>query len=454
MTKPTVFEELVGGKGASLLAANPGPDLAKAGYRETEYRVSGSATCYRAGNLPVDGRFVISPASEEAFATRVLVRRPADPAAFNGTVVVEWFNVSSGSDAGPDYTYLSAELLRRGYVWVGVSAQLVGVEGGRALVSTPNSASNGLKQVDPERYGALSHPGDEFAYDIFTQIGNALGSGADDDPLSGLKVERRLAVGESQSAFAMSTYVNAVAPIEGVFDGFLIHSRAGGVAPIGDIGTDVDLARAKAGPPTRIRDDLQVPVIVVQTETDLFEDLAYYPARQPDSDCFRLWEVAGTAHADRYQIGDLEEFLGCPQRVNRGQQTFVLRAALRHLDRWSRGGAPAPSAARLSTRESDGGVEFVLDANGNTEGGIRTPAVEAPVSVLSGFGPADSSRICRLFGTTTPLDEAALRGLYPSRADYLLRYRAAADAAVTAGFVLAEDRAALLAEAEPDLIPA
>ncbi|WP_068269867.1 alpha/beta hydrolase domain-containing protein [Aldersonia kunmingensis] len=453
MTKPTVFEELTGGKGASLLAANPGPDLATAGYRETEYRVSGSATCYRADDLPVDGRFVISPASEEAFSTRLLVRRPVDPATFNGTVVVEWFNVSSGSDAGPDYTYLYAELLRRGYAWAGVSAQLIGVEGGRALVSTPNAAGSGLKQVDPDRYGTLSHPGDEFAYDIFTSIGRALGSGADDDPLGGLKVERRLAVGESQSAFAMSTYVNAVAPISGVFDGFLIHSRAGGVAPIGEIGTDVDLARAKAGPPTRIRDDLSAPVIVVQTETDLFEDLAYYPARQPDSDFFRLWEIAGTAHADRYQIGDLEEFLGCPQRVNRGQQTYVLRAALRHLDAWSRGGSAAPSADRLSTRETDGVVEFAPDANGNTEGGIRTPAVDAPVSVLSGFGPADSSRICRLFGTTTPLDGSVLRALYSSRADYLDRYRAAAEAAITAGYVLAEDREALLAEAEPDLIP-
>ena len=59
-----------------------------------------------------------------------MVRRPADPAAFSGTLVVEWLNVSSGADAAPDWTYLSDEIVRRGHVWVGVSAQYVGVEGG------------------------------------------------------------------------------------------------------------------------------------------------------------------------------------------------------------------------------------------------------------------------------------------------------------------------------------
>jgi hypothetical protein len=43
--------------------------------------------------------------------------------------------VSGGVEAGPDWTLSHTELIREGYVWVGVSAQYVGVEGGPGLVN-------------------------------------------------------------------------------------------------------------------------------------------------------------------------------------------------------------------------------------------------------------------------------------------------------------------------------
>ena len=135
--------------------------------------------------------------------------------------------------------------------------------------------------------------------------------------------------------------------------------------------------------------------------------------------------------------------------VNRGQQSFVLRAALRHLDRWARGGAPPPPAPRLQTTDEG----FVLDDNGNARGGVRTPAVEAPVATLSGRPWPGASIACRLFGSTVALPDARLRELYADRDAYLAAYARAADAAIGAGFVLAEDRDALLAEAEPGLVP-
>ena len=57
-----------------------------------------------------------------------------------------------------------------------------------------------------------------------------------------------------------------------------------------------------------------------------------------------LASVAGAAHADLFQIGEFESFLGCPDPVNRGQQAYVARAALRHLVAWAGGGPAAPSA--------------------------------------------------------------------------------------------------------------
>ena len=52
------------------------------------------------------------------------------------------------------------------------------------------------------------------------------------DPLGGLQLERLIAAGESQSAFRLVTYVNAIHPLADVYDGFLIHSRGGGGAPL------------------------------------------------------------------------------------------------------------------------------------------------------------------------------------------------------------------------------
>src|SRR5687768_13525877 len=102
-----------GGRGMSLSAARPGPDLEAADYTEAEYRAAGTATSYRSeGELPTDGTFELEPGDEADYATRIVVRRPAGKADFNGTVVVEWLNVSGGADAGPDYTYLADEIVR------------------------------------------------------------------------------------------------------------------------------------------------------------------------------------------------------------------------------------------------------------------------------------------------------------------------------------------------------
>src|SRR5262249_19053444 len=151
-----------------------------------------------------------------AYRTRILVRRPANAAHFNGTVVVEWLNVSGGLDASPDWTYLHTFLIREGFAWVGVSAQQLGVEGG----FSPLGLDLSLKSQNPQRYGSLMHPGDSFSYDIFSQVAAAV-RGAADTTLGGLRAKRVIAAGESQSAFRMVTYINAVQPLAKAYDGFL-----------------------------------------------------------------------------------------------------------------------------------------------------------------------------------------------------------------------------------------
>ncbi len=455
---PVSFTALPGA-GTQLMSATPGPDLGAAGYREDEYVARGQAERFVADPANSDGRVIAATPAD--FATRVLVRRPVTPGPV--TVVVEWLNVSSGDDAAPDYTYLAEEILRRGHAWVGVSAQYIGVEGGRAVVPTgpdsgpangPNSGpANGLKNRDVDRYGELFHPGDAYCYGIFAAIAGALTGLTADQPLHGFEVARRIAVGESQSAFALTTYLNAVQPLTACFDAFLVHSRGSATLPLGEPGTGIDLDQVRHLPATPIRGTRGVPVIVLQTETDVLSPrLHYWQARQPDEAFLRVWEVAGSAHADRWQIGEFEEFLGCPDPVNTGQQAYAARAALRWLDTWAAGGPPAPSAGPLDLDPADP-TQFTLDRAGNVTGGVRLPCVEAPAQVLSGLAAPGASVICSLFGRTLPIPDEVIRELYDTRSDYLEQYRKAVDSALEAGFLVPEDIDAVLAEARPDLIP-
>lgn len=454
----TITGPMTGGKGVNIAAATPaGPALDAAGYDEAEFVASGTATSYSsAGALPADGTFALTPAKSAEYRTRILVRRPRDRSRFNGTVAVEWINVSGGIDAGVDYTYLQDELLRQGYIWVGVSAQRIGIEGGPIAVKAPGAeeagAGKGLRGIDPARYGGLSHPGDAFAFDIYTQVARSLLTPGSIDPLAGATVEQLLAVGESQSAFALTTYYNGVQPLTKAFDGFLVHSRGGGPMSIDPPNGYADVASSIGGTPTRLRTDQAAPAIVVQTESDVLSVLGFYPARQPDADHLRIWEVAGTAHADKFQIGDHASSLGCPTEINTGQQVFVLRSALRHLREWTAGGDAPPHGDPLEVTDGSGTPKFVLDDVGNVRGGVRTPSVDAATNVLSGLAQPGSSVICLLSGSTTPLPTAQLARLYPTRAAYLERYAAATADAIRAGFILEEDRANVQADAHPEMI--
>ena len=80
--------------------------------------------------------------------------------------------------------------------------------------------------------------------------------------------------------------------------------------------------------------------------------------------------------------------------------------------------------------------------------------VDAPVELLRGDTEADASYLCQLFGSTLPMDPPVIRGRYADSAAYLAAYAEATDAAIAAGFVLAEDRDEVLGEARPELVEA
>jgi Alpha/beta hydrolase domain len=415
------------------------PNLAANGYVEQEFFASGTATAFRSTSEPSDGRWSIAPTTRASYRTRILVRRPSDPARFNGTVVVEWMNVSVAESA-PEWDYLNPELMRDGYAYVAVSAQALGVDGGAALLGSSTAPpSPGLVGSEPARYGTLHHPGDRYALDMFAQIGAALR--APTGPVLGhLHPKHIVAVGESQSAFYLTTFADAVQPLTHTFDGIFIHSRGGGAAPLNG-----SLAANQGPQDVRIRTDLGVPVFMVETQTDVVE-LGYASAQQPDTRRIRTWEMAGTAHADSYIVGPFAAALGCTTPVNDGPQHVVVEAAFSAFDRWVDEGTPPPSPApfRLSDTRP---VALALDRHGNVIGGVRTPAVDVPVSTLSGSAPAGTNVVCSLFGSARPFSQSTLTSLYHDRKDYLSSYAASLAKAIRGGFILEADRAELLAQA-------
>ena len=354
-------------------------DLAPLGYRTDEFFVSGTASSYKLSSAATtDGRWNAVPAETVPYTTRIVTVRPSDTKKFNGTVVVEWLNVSGGADGAADWIGLHREILRNGYAYVGVSAQKVGVEGGPSLLA----AGNPLKKANPERYGRLNHPGDAFSF----------------------------------------------------------------------------------------RPDLRAPVITVITETDLLDSNipGYHGARQPDNDRLRVWEVAGTAHADNYMftvgpidsgsapLDKLEEGYGPTTKIlgadlakpanNAPQHHYVVEAALWNLDRWIRTGQAPAKAMPMKLREAQPGtpVSFVLDANGLAEGGIRTPWVDVPTARLSGT-PNSGGPLGFLVGSYEPLDQATLDRLYPGgRKEYLRRFEASLASVIKAGFILPADKREIL----------
>jgi hypothetical protein len=441
-----------GGNGVPLVFGHAAFDLATVGYTQSEFFIQGSASAHTpVAPLTNDGKWNVAQFSPAAYKSRLVVNRPINAKKFNGSVVVEWFNVSGGADASPEWQHTHVELLRKGYVWVGVSAQAVGLNQLKCAAPGPGCPAAG----DPVRYASLAHPGDSYSYDIYSQVGQAVWDQAQ-LVLGGLKPKRVIAAGESQSAGRLVTYINAAHPLVEVYDGFLIHSRGAGGAAL----SQAPLAAVPTPVPTFIRDDIDEPTIVFAAENDA----GSFVARQDDNARYRLWEVAGTAHFDQYGLvqaqndtGNFQTYVdwfdtmrnptsnpspnfSCAVPINTGPSTFIMRAAVRYLNRWIQIGAPPPQAPRLQTVTVTPLV-YQVDEFGNVLGGIRTPAVDARVARLNGLGqpPGGLNQFCFLFGITVPLTEEQLEATYMDHVHFAVEWTVATFEAMADGFVLPED---------------
>jgi hypothetical protein len=384
------------------------------GYVEQEFFFEGTATRYSSptGGAPNNTTTAIVQSTGHPYKTRMLVRRPTDPARFNGIAIVEWVNVTNGYDVEIHWQEQMAHYIREGYAFIGVSVQNAGVSGTGA---TPR----GLKAWSPTRYSTLNVNdsgavgNDQLGYDIFSQAGQAVRNVS--SVLGGLPVERVIAKGESQSAQRLFIYFNAIHHLDPVFDGAMItHNN------------------------NSIRADIPTPPIIKAYSEN---EIRNAPAIQPDTPTLRTWTVAGSTHSEYYtmiarapillrDLG-LQAFDTCatPAR-SRVPFYMVLNAGTDALVKWIRTGLEPPNAPPPLYSGTPLGP--ARDANGNALGGIRLPDMEVPVAW-------NAAVTCGLGGNHEMFDSAKLNALYPTHGSYVSKVAKASKAAVDAGFLLPVD---------------
>jgi hypothetical protein len=422
------------------------------GYVLEEFIVRGEAAAHRHQDRSApsaDGRWLIEVDRRAPYATRMLVLRPTDPAQYGGTVVVNWQNVTSGFELAS----VPEDLVEAGAAWVGVSAQAVGLDG---FLGMPSVA---LRAWDPQRYESLAHPGDDFSFDIFSQVARLVGGDRDVgsfDPLAGLTVTHLLATGTSQSALRLRTYVNAVQPMEHLFDGFLLLLDVGAGALVDTRDCDRSVPLRIPHCAAQIRTDLDVPVFVVNSESEVART---YAVRQPDSELFRLWEVAGVAHVEeRFSVearrSEFERFKipewAVPDVRGEDANTLSLvpvqRAAFHHMMQWLGHNGDPPSLPLVEVEVDDEDVPVIRrDADGNALGGVRLPELNAPLGTHVGLRDGESDMLRRIAGSSRSFPPALLRKRYGTVEQYMRRYLDALESSISAGYILPDDRAALAA---------
>ncbi len=407
----------------------PREDLAAHGYVEEEFFLDGLASRY---DTSAKGTGELLSRSHP-YRTRIVVRRPTTARSFNGTVLLEWQNVSSGYDIDAHWGTSWEHFVRKGYAWVGVSAQRASVHGSAAALIEARGAreprkeqvvNEGLRAWSPRRYGGLdltsggSVLDDSLAFDVFAQAARAVRTTGAREPLAGLRVKLVIAVGAAQAASRLALYHNTLHDQHEVIDGYFLLSGGAG-----------------------LRGDLDVKVFQYLSESDL---RAGPSRRQPDTDNFRSWEVAGSAHAswesEQYRAGLLSRDL--PSRAppaecdeppySRVRAHYVIDEQYDALVRWVQKGSAPPSAPKLVFSSGEKPV-LERDALGIARGGIRLPEVDVPIALNTGTNSGSAQ--CPLYGTHRPFAPSTLQGMYATHAEYARAVAQVAQRASRAGYV-------------------
>ena len=268
-------------------------DLAKLGYVEEEYLVSGTADVY---TWPAAGPAQVRTA-DATYTTRVLVRTPAKGQKFSGNVVVEMLNPSNLFDLNIGWAVAQQQIVDNGDAWVGITAKPIAVEA--------------LKNFDPERYASLSfanplsldHPlnctsvaadssrttENGLVWDIYSQVGAWLRSDDAANPLRygepTTQVEHAYGFGYSQTGGYLVNYINGVHPLvlqadgKPIYDAYIVAVAGGAFA--GAYPMNQCEPTPPAGDARRQFKEVGVPIMRMMSQSDYLLGIG---SRRADSD--------------------------------------------------------------------------------------------------------------------------------------------------------------------------
>ncbi|HZO53989.1 MAG TPA: alpha/beta hydrolase domain-containing protein [Bryobacteraceae bacterium] len=412
--------------------------LAAFGYVEEEFIVSGKTNLYQ---YDPSGAVALKTAGVP-YATRIIVRRPANPRRFSGNVYVEGGPGADGMPWAADYIFA------HGDVWVSIFTH--------GLRMFPQTV---LQTFDPVRYAQINFPDFGQNWDIMSQVGRLLKTQVPANPLLGYNVKRIYANGWSGGASIWWFYINdgfhqQVRMPDGgpIYDGYLVGEPSG-YSPINQ---DTFPAPIPPGDP-RLTVVLprDVPAIVLHSR---LQEVARRRADSDDpNDRYRVYEIAGATHANlrvsrAYRQPEAAFHVGgpfaCVNEISRFPFHYYFQSTLARLHAWAAHGVKPPPSQRLALNP-DGTV--ILDEHGNDVGGIRSTQLDVPTAryLANAAGPGGHA-LCNgenALGAQARFSPEKLDALYKNRGGYVFRVFQRAHQLEREGWLLPADAREVLREA-------
>ena len=309
-------------------------------------------------------------------------------------------------------------------------------------------------------------------FDMFSQVAQWLRSEDRSNPLSPGEVDYVYMVshtGGDVGTYAASVAREARAANGGpIYDGYIIKTGSG-------VGA---LKNCGSGPPAGVFPGSHgrlpgAPIIQIKMQGDVPNQ------RRADSDdpndTFRMYEVAGTAHADRwpYRFLPLNRELrkAIPANdMDRGVVTdhypyahacnvegaemndfplpYIFAGVMANLDAFKRNGVPMPRTEPIRTNGEVGRSPVVTDANGNAVGGLRTVWLDAPTKTWYAHVPGTFST-CYDMGYSVPWSLTKIQAAYGGIAQWQRQANASIDRMIAQRLVTRTDGEKIRAELMP-----
>ncbi len=419
-------------------------DLHAMGYVEEEYFLTGTANLYAAG-----GKGVVKAGIP--YTTRILVRRPAEPAKFSGNVIVEPSrDVNEWTTLWPS---AARTIMARGDVYVAFTI---------AKANLPTF----FKAYDPARYAALDIPDEGLRWDIMAETLGLMRS--PDGPLGKLGFIDAAAGKGGLKIISTGTSLTGIMQSAFIDHGHHARARRPDGGPVVD-----GYFQLVSGRPMNLPADAAVVALVSEGDITHLLSGQILALRHPDSDGpvrFRWYEIAGTAHAnweDQSQFTPSFQLIGAAERSTPHcaspiseiavKDDFVA-ASLVNLEDWLRTGKAPPPGTVLALNPDQ---TVRKDGYGNALGGLRPYWVTVPTSRISadtadapaGSAPPGVPGICGMHAHDNPLPRSQLGRLYKDHDDYVAKVDAVLERQVAERVLLPDGAARELAQAKAAPLP-